>query len=126
MTLLCREHGVRTGIVTNGESWVLVNAPTDSPSGQATWHSRYWFQEPATLKAFRSLLGVRRCFGPTAETLEALLDESLKHQEEVTDTLGEQVRRATEVLIQALDKADEDRNRELLHEVPPAEGFGPN
>jgi hypothetical protein len=120
MTLLCRQHGVRTGIVTNGESWVLVNAPTDSPSGQATWHSRYWFQEPATLKAFQSLLGVRRCFGPTAETLEALLDESLKHQEEVTDTLGEQVRRATEVLIQALDKADEDRNRELLDDVPPA------
>ena len=120
MTLLCRAHGVRVGIVTNGESWVLVNAPTDSPSGQTTWHSRYWFQEPATLKAFQSLLGVRRCFGPTAETLEALLDESLKHQEEVTDTLGEQVRRATEVLIQALDKADEDRNRELLHDVPPA------
>ncbi len=120
MTLLCRAYGVRAGIVTNGESWVLVNAPTDSPSGQATWHSRYWFQEPATLKAFQSLLGVRRCFGPTAETLEALLDESLKHQEEVTDTLGEQVHRATEVLIQALDKADEDRNRELLHDVPPA------
>lgn len=120
MALLCRAHGVRTGIVTNGEAWVLVNAPTDSPSGQATWHSRYWFQEPATLKAFQSLLGVRRCFGPTAETLEALLDESLKHQEEVTDTLGEQVRRATEVLIQALDKADEDRNRQLLHDVQPA------
>ncbi|WP_342371767.1 N-6 DNA methylase [Propioniciclava soli] len=120
MTLLCRAHGVRVGIVTNGESWVLLNAPTDSPSGQTTWHSRYWFQEPATLKAFQSLLGVRRYFGPTAETLEALLDESLKHQEEVTDTLGEQVRRATEVLIQALDKADEDRNRELLDDVPPA------
>ena len=29
------------------------------------------------------------------QTVEALLDESLKHQEEVTDTLGEQVRRAT-------------------------------
>lgn len=120
MTLLCRAHGVRVGIVTNGESWVLVNAPTDAPSGQTTWHARYWFQEPATLKAFQSLLGVRRCFGPTAETLEALLDESLKHQEEVTDTLGEQVRRATEVLIQALDKADEDRNRELLDDVAPA------
>lgn len=119
MTLLCRAYGVRAGIVTNGESWVLVNAPTDSPSGQATWHSRYWFQEPATLKAFQSLLGVRRCFGRATETLEALLDESLKHQEDVTDTLGEQVRRATEVLIQALDKADDDHNRELLREVPP-------
>ncbi|MDN5698734.1 MAG: hypothetical protein L0G85_00285 [Kocuria sp.] len=120
MTLLCREHGVRVGIVTNGESWVLINAPIDAPSGKAIWHSRFWFQEPATLKAFQSLLGVRRCFGPADQTLEALLDESLKHQEEVTDTLGEQVRRATEVLIQALDKADQDRNRELLHDVPPS------
>lgn len=120
MTLLCREHGVRIGIVTNGESWVLVNAPADAPSGQAVWYSRFWFQEPATLKAFQSLLGVRRCFGPSDQTLEALLDESLKHQEEVTDTLGEQVRRATEVLIQALDKADQDRNRELLRDVPPS------
>lgn len=120
MTLLCREHGVRVGIVTNGESWVLINAPTDAPSGKAIWHSRFWFQEPATLKAFQSLLGVRRCFGPTDQSLEALLDQSLKHQEEVTDTLGEQVRRATEVLIQALDKADQDRNRELLHDVPPS------
>ena len=120
MTLLCREHGVRLGIVTNGESWVLINAPADAPSGKAIWRSRFWFQEPATLKAFQSLLGVRRCFGPTGQTLEALLDESLKHQEEVTDTLGEQVRRATEVLIQALDKADQDRNRELLRDVPPS------
>jgi hypothetical protein len=38
----------------------------------------------------------------------------------VTDTLGEQVRRATEVLIQALDKADEDRNRDLLRGVQPS------
>lgn len=120
MTLLCREHGVRVGIVTNGESWVLINAPADAPSGKAIWHSRFWFQEPATLKAFQSLLGVRRWFGPADQSLEALLDESLKHQEEVTDTLGEQVRRATEVLIQALDKADQDRNRELLRDVPPS------
>lgn len=120
MTLLCRAHGVRVGIVTNGESWVLINAPADAPSGRAIWRSRFWFQEPATLKAFQSLLGVRRCFGPSDQTVEALLDESLKHQEEVTDTLGEQVRRATEVLIQALDKADQDRNRELLRDVPPS------
>ena len=38
----------------------------------------------------------------------------MKFQDEVTDALGEQVRRAVEVLIQALDRADVDRNRELL------------
>jgi hypothetical protein len=121
MVLLCRAHGVRLGILTNGEHWMLVNAPVGSTSGRASWYARLWFQEPSTLKAFQSLLGVRRCFGPADATLEALLEDSLKHHEEVTDTLGEQVRRAVEVLVQCLDKADEDRNRELLREVKPAE-----
>jgi hypothetical protein len=121
MTLLCRAHGVRVGLLTDGERWMLVNAPVGSTSSQASWYARLWFQEPITLKAFQSLLGVRRCFGPAEDALESLLDESLKHHEEVTDTLGEQVRRAVEVLVQCLDKADEDRNRELLRDVKPAE-----
>jgi hypothetical protein len=121
MTLLCHTHGVRVGLLTDGERWMLVNAPVGSTSSQASWYARLWFQEPITLKAFQSLLGVRRCFGPTEDTLESLLDESLEHHEEVTDTLGEQVRRAVEVLVQCLDKADEDRNRELLRDVKPAE-----
>ncbi|MDH4185495.1 MAG: BREX-1 system adenine-specific DNA-methyltransferase PglX, partial [Nitrospira sp.] len=121
MTLLCRTHGVRVGLLTDGERWMLVNAPVGSTSSQASWYARLWYQEPITLKAFQSLLGVHRCFGPAEDTLESLLDESLKHHEEVTDTLGEQVRRAVEVLVQCLDKADEDRNRKLLHDVKPAE-----
>ena len=121
MTLLCRAHGVRLGLLTNGERWMLVNSPTGAMSSHASWYARLWFQEPTTLKAFQSLLGVRRWFGPVDDTLEALLDESLKHQKEVTDTLGEQVRRAVEVLVQCLDKADEDSNRELLRDVKPAE-----
>jgi hypothetical protein len=121
MTLLCRAHGVRVGLLTDGERWMLVNAPVGSTSSQASWYARLWFQEPITLKAFQSLFDVRRCFGPAEDTLESLLDESLKHHEEVTDTLGEQVRRAVEVLVQCLDKADEDRNRELLRDVKPAD-----
>lgn len=121
MTLLCRDKGVRLGLVTNGERWMLVNAPVGSTSSQVSWYARLWFQEPVTLKAFQSLLGVRRWFGPEEETLPVMLEDSLQHHEEVTDTLGEQVKRAVEVLVQCLDKADQDRNRELLHDVPPAE-----
>lgn len=121
MTALCRLHGVRLGLLTDGERWMLVNAPSGATSGDASWYARLWFQEPVTLKAFQSLLGVRRCFGPSEETLETLLERSLEHHEEITDTLGEQVRRAVEVLIQCLDKADADRNRELLRDVSPAE-----
>ncbi len=121
MTLLCRDKRVRLGVVTNGERWMLVNAPVGSTSSHVSWYARLWFQEPVTLKAFQSLLGVRRWFGPEEETLPAMLEDSLQHHEEVTDTLGEQVKRAVEMLVQCLDKADQDRNRELLHDVPPAE-----
>jgi hypothetical protein len=121
MTLLCRTHEVRLGLLTNGERWMVVNAPVGSTSGHTSWYARLWFQEPVTLQAFQSLLGVRRWFGPEEETLPAMLEASLAHHEEVTDTLGEQVKRAVEVLIQCLDRADQDRNRELLHDVEPAE-----
>ena len=121
MTLLCRATGVRIGLITDGERWTMVNAPVGATSGHVTWYARFWWQEPVTLKAFQSLLGVRRCFGPAEETLAALLEESLQHQEEITDTLGAQVRRAVEVLIQSLDRADQDRNRELLRGVAPSE-----
>ncbi len=121
MVSLCRSTGMRLGLLTNGERWMLVNAPVGATSSHASWYARLWFQEPLTLKAFQSLLGVRRFFGPKDETLEHLLEKSLEHQEEVTDTLGQQVRRAVEVLVQCLDKADQDRNRELLRDVSPAE-----
>lgn len=121
MTLLCRDKGVRLGLVTNGERWMLVNAPQGSTSSHISWYARLWFQEMVTLKAFQSLMGIRRWFGPEDEALPSMLEDSLQHHEEVTDTLGEQVKRAVEVLVQCLDKADQDRNRELLHDVPPSE-----
>jgi len=121
MTALCRATETRLGLVTDGERWVLVNAPVDGVSGQASWYARLWFQETDTLRAFITLLEVRRCLGRKEERLESLLDKSLEHQDEVTDTLGQQVRRAVEVLVQALDRADEDRKRDLLHDVDPRE-----
>ena len=51
---------------------------------------------------------------PTEHTLEALLDRSAKDQHEVTDQLGYQVRRAVEILVQAIDRADQDRGGALL------------
>lgn len=121
MTLLCRANGVRVGLVTDGERWMAVNAPVGGTSGYATWLARLWWQEPVTFRAFVSLLGVRRCFGAEDQRLDRLLEKSIAFQEEVTDTLGEQVRRAVEVLIQALGRADQDRNGELLKDVGPAE-----
>lgn len=117
MVQLCRSLGCRLGLVTNGERWTLVDAPVGAVTTFASWYARIWSQEPITLQAFVHLLGIRRFFVDESEQLPALFDRSLKFQDEVTDALGEQVRRAVEVLIQTLDKADQDRNRELLHDV---------
>lgn len=119
MALHLRALGKPFGLVTNGERWMLVHAPVGQVSGFASWYARLWGQEPETLRAFCSLLGARRFFALEDERLTALYERSLAHQDEVTDALGEQVRRAVEVLIQALDRADQDRNRELLRDVEP-------
>lgn len=121
MALHLRALNVPFGLVTNGERWMLVHAPTGQVATFASWYARIWGQEPATLRAFVSLLGVRRFFAPAQDRLPALFERSLKHQDEVTDALGDQVRRAIEVLVQALDRADQDRNRELLRDVKPQE-----
>jgi hypothetical protein len=118
---LCRKTGCRLGLLTNGERWMLVDAPVGAVTTFASWYARLWGQEPVTLQAFVHLLGIRRFFVDESERLPALFDRSLKHQDEVTDALGEQVRRAVEVLIQALDKADLDRERTLLANVSTTE-----
>ncbi|WP_177430944.1 MULTISPECIES: Eco57I restriction-modification methylase domain-containing protein [Pseudomonas] len=121
MVQLCRTTGCRLGLVTNGERWLLIDAPVGSVVTYASWYARLWGQEPLTLQAFLTLLGIRRFFVDASEQLPALFDESLQHQEEVTDALGEQVRRAVEVLIQSLDKEDLNSGRTLLQDVAPTQ-----
>ncbi len=121
MVALCRANDVRLGLLTNGEQWMLTDAPVGAVTTFASWYARLWGQEPITLQAFVNFLGIRRFFVDPSEQLPTLFDESLKFQDEVTDALGEQVRRAVEVLIQRLDRADVDQNRELLVGVDPSE-----
>ncbi len=119
MTQLLRDTGVALGLVTNGDQWMLVYAPKGETSGYTSWYSTIWLEEQKTLAAFRNLLGLHRFFGVAdEETLEALLAESAGDQQEVTDQLGYQVRKAVEVLVQSLDKADQDYDGKLLDGVP--------
>ena len=120
MTELLHGSGVRLGLVTNGEHWMLVDAPKGETTGYASWYASLWLEEPITLRAFRSLLSASRFFNvPDDQTLESLLAKSASNQQEVTDQLGYQVRRAVEVLIHSLDRADQDFGRELLADVTP-------
>jgi hypothetical protein len=110
---------IRLGLVTNGEQWMLVDAPRGETTGFTTWYASLWFDERSTLNAFQSLLGVRRFFGVAEdETLENLLARSANHQQEITDQLGLQVRHAVEILIQSVDKAEQNA-RGKAELIPP-------
>lgn len=118
MMQLLHDTGIRLGMVTNGDHWMLVNAPKNETTGYVSWYATLWLEELVTLRAFRTLLSADRFFSvPENETLEALLDKSANDQQEVTEQLGYQVRKAVEVLIQALDKADQDHGGKLLTNV---------
>ena len=56
MTDLLHGTGVRLGLVTNGEHWMLVDAPKGETTGYASWYASLWLEEPITLQAFRTLL----------------------------------------------------------------------
>ncbi|MDP9316379.1 MAG: restriction endonuclease, partial [Chloroflexota bacterium] len=121
MMELLHATNVRLGLVTNGEQWMLVNAPRGETTGFATWYANLWIEERITLQSFRSLLHVSRFFGVAEkDTLEALISESAASQQDVTDQLGYQVREAVEVLVQSLDRIDKDRNRALLQGIDEA------
>ncbi|MBR1214601.1 DNA methyltransferase [Bradyrhizobium sp. JYMT SZCCT0180] len=119
MMELLHGTGVSLGLVTNGEQWTLVYAPRGETTGYAAWYGSLWLDEPITLRAFHSLLGVRRFFGVAADnTLLAMLKESASDQQEVTDQLGYQVREAVEVLVKSVDTLDRENHRALLRGLP--------
>jgi hypothetical protein len=113
-------HGTdcRLGLITNGERWMLVDAPRGETTGFASWYAALWLEEHITLRSFRSLLSRHRFFAvPAEETLEGMLAESAVNQQEVTEQLGYQVRQAVEVLVESIDKADQDSGRKLTEGI---------
>src|SRR5260221_5802522 len=97
---------------------MLVNAGPSGAAGYISWYAELWNEERLTLRAFTSLLCVRRFFGVADEdTLEAMLVESANDVQEVTDQLGLQVRRAVEILVRRLDHADQDSRGTLLSNI---------
>jgi hypothetical protein len=124
MVELCRATGVRLGLVTNGATWTLVDAPHGGPAAFATWETAVWLDERISLDAFHTLVSARRFFGVAeGDTLEALLAESADAEQEVTDQLGQQVRQAVELLVDAFGRADRARDGQLLAGVAPQETY---
>jgi hypothetical protein len=109
MAHLCRTHGVELGLATDGRWWTLIWAPRGGVTTTATFDAVSWPEQTDRdlVRAFGSLLCRRRFFGvPDDEMLVPLLRKSLDNQEEVTEALGKNVRRAVELLVDAIGRWD--------------------
>ncbi|WP_344861606.1 Eco57I restriction-modification methylase domain-containing protein [Amycolatopsis ultiminotia] len=106
---LCRRREVQLGLVTDGRWWTLVWARNSKVATTATFDAIGWpdAAEREVVRAFVSLLCRRRFFGvPESDKIVALLAASEGSQEEITETLGVQVRQAVELLVSAIGRAD--------------------
>ncbi len=120
----CRHHKVPLALVTDGDHFALVHAPQGGATGWGTWRASEFASEPVMLDSLRSMLQSRRFIASSEhDTPEALLTESVSSQAEVTDQLGNQVRRATELLVNAISRADRSRGGTLLAGVEPHEVY---
>ena len=116
----CRHFKVSLALVTDGDHLTLVHASPDHTTGWGTWRASVFATEPVLLDSFSTMLGSRRFTTVTeVDSPAALLAESAGSQAEVTDQLGFQVRRAVELLVSAISRADRSRNGVLLADVKP-------
>ena len=115
LAVLLRARDVPIGLVTDGRWWALVWAPRGGTTGAAVWDAGLFSEEPASLQALVALLNRARFLAAAApDRLPAMLRESLERQEEVTETLGRQVREAVEMLVTILDRLDRESGSALL------------
>jgi len=106
MSIALRRLNVPIGIVTNGRWWSVVWAEGATSTGSAIFDCAIWGEEKLLRDAFFSLIGIQRFVGVQAEDrLSALFAESLLQQEDITEELGKQVRKAVELLIQSFSEA---------------------
>ncbi|QRO87012.1 Eco57I restriction-modification methylase domain-containing protein [Kytococcus sedentarius] len=107
MELMLRGAGVPVGVVTDGRWWALVSAPLQGglPSSGVV-DSQTWIEEPAVRDGFFALISPMRLVGAAEENLlPQMFRESEAAAEEITEALGTQVRRAVELLVQAMSEA---------------------
>ncbi|MEV7124033.1 Eco57I restriction-modification methylase domain-containing protein [Kitasatospora griseola] len=113
MEELLRAADVPIGVVTDGRWWGIVSARPQTMAASGIVDAQDWIQEPQTRNAFIELLQRRRLLGgKPQDRLTELFGESVTAAEKITEALGTQVRRAVELVVQALsESALETRRR---------------
>ena len=105
MEEMLRSVGVGVGVVTDGRWWALVSAPQDHMSASGVVDAQTWVEEAHVRDAFVAVLSRKQLVGGReTDRLPGLFEESVAAAEEITEALGVQVRRAVELLVQALSE----------------------
>ena len=117
---LLRGIGVPAGLLFNGVALRLVSAPRGESSGWMDFRvadMRSTAGRPLC-SALRLLLSEQRLLAlPRAQRLAALLEDSRKYQNEVSERLAEQVMHALYELLRGLQAAHDASGGELLREL---------
>lgn len=125
MERLLRQTGVPAGLLFNGRSLRLVSAPRGESSGWLDFRVADMVQTGGRpiCTAMRLLLGQTRLLSlPRSQRLGALLEDSRKFQNEVSEKLAEQVLHALYEFLRGFQAAHDaskgDLLRKPLHEHP--------
>ncbi len=117
MDRLLRRTGVAAGLLFNGRALRLISAPHGESSGWMDFHVADMAQTAGRpiCTALRLLLGQSRLLAlPRPQRLAALLQDSRKFQNEVSERLAEQVLHALYELLRGFQAAHDASKGELL------------
>jgi hypothetical protein len=120
MERLLRETGVPAGLIVNGRTLRLISAPRGESSGWLDFRVADMVQTAGRpiSTALRLLLSERRLLAlPRQQRLAALLADSRRFQNEVSEKLAGQVLHALYELLRGFQAAHDASRRELLRDV---------
>lgn len=122
MEELLRASEVTIGVVTDGRWWAIVSARPQTMVASGVVDAQTWIEEPQTRNAFIELLQRRRLIGgKPQDRLTELFGASVTAAEKITEALGTQVRRAVELIVQALSEGALDARRRKEADPLPAQ-----
>ncbi len=119
MERLLRQTGVPAGLLCNGHALRLLSAPHGESSGWLDFRVADMVQTAGRpiSTALRLLLGQTRLLSlPRVQRLAALLEDSRKFQNEVSERLAQQVLHALYELLRGFQAAHDSSKGELLRE----------
>lgn len=119
MERLLRETAVPAGLLFNGNALRLISAPRGESSGWLQFDVKPMTQTAGRpiCTAMRLLLGQQHLLvQPKEKRLAALLDDSRKFQNEVSEKLAEQVLHALYEMLRGFQAADDASDGDLLRE----------